>query len=66
MTDGLNPMLPVWTVNAVSNDGRSFPIYFECNTEADVRAILTALNIRTDMAGICRMVAAGDWNPRAH
>jgi len=44
-----------WTVNAIDWSGKSYPLYFECETIEQAEHIINQLQLVTDEAGVCLM-----------
>lgn len=49
-------MLQQYTINAVGIDGKTYPLYFECEDDIDAMNLVKQTGLVTDEAGICKMI----------
>ena len=45
-----------YTVNAVGNDGRTYPIYFDCADIVDAENLIKQIGVVLDDAGVCELI----------
>lgn len=54
-------MIDTYTINAVGQDGNTYPLYFECQDDIDALNIVRQTGLIPDEAGICKLIYEGEW-----
>jgi len=45
-----------YTINAIGEDGQTYPLYFECADIVDAENIVRQTGLMADAAGVCEMI----------
>lgn len=52
----MDDLTTIYTVNAVGKDGRTYPVYFDCNDIVDAENIIRQTGLMPDEAGVCEII----------